>query len=68
MALKNRLRINGSTTFAGICFCHASLNTLPNEIAMRIYKKVHIGPKSHEGGAHVGLIYFEYQSYVLFMM
>jgi len=28
------------------------------------YKTLHTGPKTHEGGAHVGFINCEYQLYV----
>ena len=33
-------------------------------MAINTYKTVHTGPKSHDGGAHGGLINCEYQLYV----
>src|SRR3989344_777491 len=62
--LKIKFRINGKATMSVICFCHTIKNTLPNDTVIKIYKKVHIGPKSQAGGAHVGFISLEYQLYV----
>jgi len=59
--LKNRLRINGRATINAISFSQVIQNTLPKEIAIRIYKNVHTGPKSQAGGDQDGLINCEYQ-------
>lgn len=60
--LKTRLRTKGRATISAISFFQAIKNTLPKESAIKIYKNVHTGAKSHEGGAHEGLISCEYQS------
>ncbi len=48
--------------------CQASQNTRPKEIAIKVYKKVHAGPNTQLGGAQEGLINFEYQVYVSFII
>jgi hypothetical protein len=60
--LKMIFKIKGRTTMAAISFFHAIQNTLPKERAIKIYRNVHTGPKSHAGGAHDGFISCEYQS------
>ena len=59
--LKIRLRIKGKTTIKATSFFKPIKNTLPNEIAIKIYKNDHTGPKSHDGGDHEGLTSVEYQ-------
>ena len=54
--LKTKLSAKGKATQTGTCFCQASKKTLPKETAMRMYKKVHTGPKSHDGGDQEGFI------------
>lgn len=60
--------MNGKATIKVICFCDNNIKTLPNEIAIRIYSTVQAGPKTHDGGAQVGLINCEYQLYVLIIL
>jgi len=61
MKLKIRLRINGSTIINPISCPPASKNTLPNEIAIKIYNTVQTGQNTHAGGAHDGFFIVEYQ-------
>src|ERR1035437_4418745 len=61
--LKMRFNIKGSAIMNVISPCHDIKNTLPNEIAIRTYRKVHTGPKSHGGGDHDGFFSCEYQLY-----
>jgi hypothetical protein len=49
-------KMNGRSTVNGIFLVMKRYATYPYDPAMMIYKNVHTGPKSHEGGAHVGLI------------
>lgn len=65
--LKIRLRIKGKTIIKAISFFQPIKNTFPNEMAIKIYRNVHTGPKSQPGGDHEGLIRVEYQLYVLFI-
>ena len=59
--LKIRLIIKGKRMISVIWPCHAIRNTIPKDKAINKYKNVQTGPKSLEGGAHEGLINFEYQ-------
>ena len=62
--LHTRLRINGNTTTNAICCFNTIRMTDPNEMAIKIYRTVHTGPKSHEGGDHEGFRNFRYHVYV----
>jgi len=42
--------------------------TYPNDSAMIAYRTVHTGPKSHDGGAHEGLMSVWYHKYVFIMI
>jgi hypothetical protein len=63
--LNNRLQINGRTTMNGISPAHHINNTFPNEIIIKIYRKVHTGPKTAAGGAHLGFFNFAYRLFVV---
>jgi hypothetical protein len=65
--LKAKFKIKGKTTIKGILFCQNIRKTLPKEMAISTYKKLHTGPKRYDGGAQAGLIIVEYQLYVLFI-
>lgn len=59
--------MKGKTTIKGICLLKNLLKTTPNEIAIIIYKTLQTGPKSQEGGAHVGFTISLYQDDELFI-
>ena len=59
-----RFSKNGKVTIKGICFWTNIKNTFPKDIAINIYRTVQTGPKSHDGGAHDGLIIVEYHEEV----
>ena len=40
---------------------HAIQTTLPKEIAIKMYKKVQIGPNTHEGGDRDGFLRWAYR-------
>ena len=61
--LNIKFNINGMTTIIGIFFSYVSIKTLPNEIAISIYRNVQTGPNRNGGGAQVGFISCEYQMY-----
>lgn len=62
--LKTILSKNGNATIKAISFFQVIKKTFPNEIAIRIYRKVQTGPKRKAGGAQNGFINCEYQLYV----
>lgn len=64
-ALKRRFKRNGRNTRKGICFWYAKIKTLPNEIAIRMYRIAHTGPKRKAGGAQKGFCSCLYHSYAL---
>jgi len=53
--------MNGSTTMNATCPPHAIRKVLPKEIAIRMYKKVQIGPNTHEGGDRDGFLRWAYR-------
>jgi len=53
--LNTRLSTNGSATILDICFLYHKKKTTPKLIAMMIYKTLHTGQNSQEGGAKNGL-------------
>lgn len=59
--LNKRFNKNGKSIVNGIVFLKYINKTFPKEIAIKMYKNVQTGPKTQEGGDHVGLIMFEYQ-------
>lgn len=62
--LKTKFKMNGNNTKNGIPPLKYLYATYPKDIAIIKYKTLHTGPKSHEGGAHSGLINVWYQLYV----
>ena len=48
----------------GILFWNNIINTLPKDIAIRIYRNVQTGPNNQEGGDQEGFVSCEYQLYV----
>ena len=61
IALKNKFKIKGSSTMKANPPLKNLTKTEPKEIKIKIYKTLQTGPKSHEGGAQVGLISLLYQ-------
>jgi hypothetical protein len=59
--LKNKFKINGRIIINGICFWKTKRKTLPKDMKIKTYRKVHTGAKSHEGGDHLGFFSCEYQ-------
>ena len=65
--LKMRFKMKGKAIQKEICFWKSIMKTLPNEMAIRIYKIGHTIPKIDGSGAQVGLISSLKYVYVLFI-
>jgi hypothetical protein len=64
--LNIRLRIKGKAIIKPISCCIVRRNTLPKEIAIKIYNTVHAGPNTRPGGAHIGFFKSAYRLLVGF--